>query len=228
MDKKPTTLATVTQPSQNSLTNRNQELTGSGIPGFENIPMSDLPIPSIKIVGENTKDKSLANGKEATNGKFLHTGRREEFDSFTFRPLSGSKGTTLGYGKEDSPENYVPQYVIVAIDETDNEPFLLYLQSSNLNSFRKVLGEMKRLANQGIPPYALKITADIETLNSDKYKWKAMRFSWEVSELSDEQKALFQRLFSQYSRAAAENANRKEETVVEIKDFDDFNAEEEL
>lgn len=175
------------------------------VPGF-NIPVSELPVASVRLVHALSKNVNLGNGKRADNGTFFNDATGEATPTIDFRVLCLDKGKVLD--KKDPSKDY-PAYFIVGYDERTLEVFYIIVGKSNYWPFRynalpKLINALK---NSGKQYDVLVTVSTITKTNADNEDYLVMDFKTDISQAPDpDMKNIFEGLVAKYDSFVKDKA----------------------
>lgn len=138
------------------------EYNGLGIEGLEDVPVSILPIPFLRLVQPSSKNVDLYNGKEAAMGSFFYNDTKLEVEKLRFVMLKSKVGRVSyeveGEVRESTKVN------ILGFDLDNNKIFILSLSVMSLSNFGKLVAQMKQKESTKAWEYEI-IATSVKTEN---------------------------------------------------------------
>lgn len=147
-----------------------QVLGGFGIEGLEDVPVSILPVPFLRLVQPSSKNIELVGGKEASTGSYFYNDTKEEVQDLRFVLLRAKIGKTSyeidGEVRESTKLN------MLGFDLDRNKVFILTLSVMSISNFGKLVANMKQKEVGKTWEYEIKATS-IKTENKKGKFWIA-------------------------------------------------------
>src|ERR1700719_2536800 len=173
------TLSTV--PKEQAVTLSGQ-YKGVSIEGMEDIPVSMIALPYVRLIQPSSKNTTLDNGKEAPAGTFLFNDTQEYFTSLKFILLRAKHEMK----KVDEKGNFVtPDYVgktqlkprvaILGITTDSDRLFITSLSPTSFSPLGKLIAKFKAL--QITKSWMFELTMTAEKTENQKGKYYVANFA---------------------------------------------------
>lgn len=178
------------QTSNNSMALPNQ-FKGIEIEGLEGVPASMVAVPYCRLIQPSSKNTTLNNGKEATQGYFMFNDIQEEVPELNFALLRAKadiafvddKGNYVDSGYEgEKKQKQLLRMLGVTLDT--NKLFILTLTSTSFSNWGKLLAHFKAIKLDKTYRYGIKAT----TLKTENKKGKYYVVDFKLGEELDEDK----------------------------------------
>ena len=130
----------------NELAKRNEnELAttgGLGIEGLEDVPVSVLPVPFLRLVQPSSRKIDLANGKEAGVGNYYYNDTQTELESLKFALLKAKVGKSEY--EVDGEMRISTKLNILGFDLERKKVFILTLSVMSISNFGSLVANFKQ------------------------------------------------------------------------------------
>lgn len=118
------------------------EYNGLGIEGLEEVPVSVLPIPFLRLVQPSSKNVDLSNGREAAMGSFFYNDTKQDIERLRFVMLKSKIGK-VSY-EVDGEIREGTKLNILGFDLDNNKIFILSLSVMSISNFGKLVAQLKQ------------------------------------------------------------------------------------
>lgn len=182
-------------------------------------PMSELPLPSIRLVHPTSRNIVTDSGEEARPGTFYNNITKKSYIMVEMRVLHITKGFMQSF---NDPEKQIPVYWVIAYHIETGDVFTMSLKSSDYYSFRSSIFPL--LVTSGQRGHVFDVTIK---LNSKKISNKNNVEYWTIDPIpnvkdvpsEEESKKLLElqkRFMNQIHEVVQEDVESEELTDEEI------------
>lgn len=142
---------------------------GAGIPieGLQDVSLSMLPIPFVKLVQGSSTEITLENGEDAPQGTFYFTDLQKSFKELSFIMLR-AKQETVDFERDGKivPTKMVK---ILGITTATQKLFILSLSVMSFSNFGKLIAKLRDNRVTSSWQYEIKATAEKKENNKGKF-----------------------------------------------------------
>lgn len=155
----------------NELTNTNTQLApvvpGIDIQGLEDVPVSIIPIPWVRLVQPTSKDTANSDGKDADSGSYLYKDTKEEVKELRFA-LIKAKITVVDFGK-DGEQDLKKRLNVLGYDLDRERLFILPLSVMSFSNFGSLIAQFKQAKVKNSWEYEVSTISTKEENDKGKY-----------------------------------------------------------
>lgn len=180
---------------------------GIDIQGLEEVPVTLIPIPFVKLVQPTSTKTTLADGKsEAQAGTFFFTDTQVSVNELNFVLLKAKHGNQTY--ERDGQKVSSPRLMVLGVSRENKKLFILPLSVMSFSNFGKLVAKLKD--NNIKSTWRFEITATTEKQENQKGKYYTANF--QIGEELEEQEYLaMEGLANQYGIALNRNEVVEEE-----------------
>lgn len=187
------------------------------VEGLQDVPISMIPIPLVKMVHPTTKDSTDKDGNDTPVGYFLNTQTKKSYQNLEFFILR-ARPVKLNFKDPKTNEPVVKDaFAILGVMADDGELFIMNASGSSFWNFRSLLGVVKGAKLPHV--WANKVIATAENRESDYGKYKAATFTL-GDKATEVQELKLTSLYKQYGAALDRAEEAHEEGAEEVKEDD--------
>jgi hypothetical protein len=142
-----------------------QSVAGFDIEGLEDVPVSILPVPFLRLVQPTSTKIETKDGSEAGVGNFFYNDTQEEVKLLNFALLKAKVGRVQFEG-QDEPSTKMN---ILGFDIDRCKVFILQLSVMSFSNFGKLIAQMKEKDITKSYTHTITMTTSPETNKKGKY-----------------------------------------------------------
>lgn len=197
-----------------AITTPTEHIDTMDIKGLDEVPVSYIPLPFVKLISSNSKDPYDKDGNVVPSGKFLNTGNKNVYDKLSFHVLRAKPGTVTNKDMKTGELVTKDCFRVLAIRSDDIEnldatPFIMMYTGTAFWNFRSTLGIIKQLAAQTGVVWSTKIEAIVKPYtNKEGQNYQALDFGVKPAQLDEGRLAFLESLYYQWGG----NLDRKEDS----------------
>jgi hypothetical protein len=203
LDAPETALATVDQMPSALAT-----VGGIPIEGLQDIPVTRLPVPFVKMVQPSSTEVQMEDGKDALPGTFFFTDLQKSYSELSFVMLRAKEVVTDF--ERDGKITPTPQLKILGITLDTQKLFILNLSITSFQSFFKLIAKLKE--NKVQASWAYEIKASTQKTENKKGKYFVVQFQL-VRKITGEEFEALSETYGAYGGALDRQALEEDETV---------------
>lgn len=180
--------------------------TDLGIIGLEDIPVSMLPVPFVRLIQPSSRDTEIASGQEAVPGSYFFNDTKETTTDLKFALLKAKHGEMTF--KRDEQITTSLRVAILGVRLDNFKPFTMTLSVMSFNNFGAMVSQLKAKGVKASYEYA--ITATSEKQENKKGKYYVAKFSL-GDKLDEETITKLQQLSIQYESSLDRKSDNTED-----------------
>lgn len=142
-----------------------------GIPGLENIPMSILPIPFVKLVHGTSRNVFLKDGKKANPGTFYHTDTKEVEDEINFALIQSKFQKRMVENQKTGKMELKEFLNILGYDLVSKDLFIISLSAlSAWRTFGMLMAQVRKAKLTASWEFYTTLKAVVVTSNGNEFQ----------------------------------------------------------